>query len=99
MYEACLASQAARCNSSISVALPGRPGLFGLACAPSVARVLFDCKTSFTTVPSPPFDVIVVDILLFGARYRYRYNVQGSFSRLQQLGKTTQLRIGITAAA
>jgi hypothetical protein len=80
MYEACLASHAARCNSSISVTLTGRPGLLSLARAPSVARVLSDCKTSFTTVPSPPFNVVLVDILLFGARYRY--NVQGSFSRL-----------------
>jgi hypothetical protein len=67
MYEACLASHAARCNSSISVTLPGRPGLFGLACVPFVARVLSDCKTSFTTVLSPPFNVVVVYILLYGA--------------------------------
>jgi hypothetical protein len=80
MYEACLASQAARCNSSISVALRDRPGLLGLARAPSLARALSARKTYFISVLSPPFNVVVVDILSFGARYRY--NVYGSFSRL-----------------
>jgi hypothetical protein len=80
MYEACLASQAARCISSISVALRDPLGLLGLLRALSLARALSARKTSFVSVLSPLFNVVVVDILLFGARYRY--NVQGSFSRL-----------------